>query len=240
MNIYYDFTQPGGFPFDQDVLNDLQNALLEAEGAIAALAGPLAILSGCVVDGGAAGNGIVAINGVIMPFIGGAITANVVVVQTPTDLTYQDGSEPPSKTTQYATFGDEGEILWADFVSVSPEGMVADINTLNAAVAEIDDEITDLQTNWLKRLASGTLHLGDIDPLPAGYGQTFEIEFDEELADTNYLVMMELSINSGTTLENDVDEPVIVSKSTSGFSFCIHEASAETQDLNFTYVVVGL
>ena len=118
MNVKYDFTRTGGFPLDQGVLNDLQKGILEAEGALAALLGPLAIISGCAVTGGSAANGIVAVNGEILPFVGGVLGAKVIVVEADTNLTYFDASTPPSNITRYATFGDDGvqNNPWVNFI----------------------------------------------------------------------------------------------------------------------------
>lgn len=125
MNVKYDFTQTGGFPLDQNVLNDLQNGILEAEGALASVLGPLAIVSGCVVTGGSASNGVVAINGEILPFVGGVINAKVIVIENDTPLTYFNASTPATLKTRYATFGDDGvqNNPWANFVRNTAAGM---------------------------------------------------------------------------------------------------------------------
>ena len=59
MNIQYDFTQTGGFPFDQGVLNDEQSGILNVEQALAAALGPLVIVSGCLVTGSTVSAGVV-------------------------------------------------------------------------------------------------------------------------------------------------------------------------------------
>ena len=142
MNVYYDFTETGGFPLDQGVLNDEQNGILLVEAALANLLGPLAIISGCVVTGSTVSAGVVAVNGAIMPFTGGTLGTNVIVVPTPTDLTYFSGSTLPGKITQVAAFGDDGVHFnaWADFVSVTPEGVLADVANvwLTGDVKQID------------------------------------------------------------------------------------------------------
>jgi hypothetical protein len=124
MNIKYNFTDTGGFPLDQNVLNDLQNGILLTEKALANLLGPLAIISGCVVTGGSATNGVVAINGQILPFVGGVIAAKVIIVEVDTDETYFNGAINPSIITRYATFGDDGvqNNPWAAFTSNNGQG----------------------------------------------------------------------------------------------------------------------
>jgi len=106
------------------------------------LLGPLAIISGCVVTGSTVSAGVVAIDGQIMPFTGGTLGTNVIIVQTPTDLTYFSGSTLPSKIAQVAAFGDDGVHFnaWADFVSITPEGVLADVANvwLTGDVKQID------------------------------------------------------------------------------------------------------
>jgi len=137
---------------DQGVLNDEQNGILLVEAALAALLGPLAIISGCVVSGSTVSAGVVAINGAIMPFTGGTLGTNVIVVPTPTDLTYFSGSTLPGKITQVAAFGDDGVHFnaWADFVSVTPEGVIADVAANTAAITVIQD--TYWQTGDVKEI----------------------------------------------------------------------------------------
>jgi len=128
MNNYYNFGLTGGFPLDQNVLNDLQNGILEAEGALASLLGPFAIISGCVNTGGIISNGVVAVNGVIMPFVGGPVQTYVIPISTPTDLTYFSDAVNPSLTAQYATFGTDGGEhvwLWTSFLTIPADGLLA-------------------------------------------------------------------------------------------------------------------
>lgn len=125
MNIKFDFTETGGLPLDQDILNDLQNGTQLTE-KISNVLGSLVILSGCVIAGPNAGNGVVAINGEVLPFVGGTITAKVIIVQTTAALTYFDGIGRPSQITRFATFGDDGvqNNLWINFKSSATEGIL--------------------------------------------------------------------------------------------------------------------
>jgi len=152
MNIYYDFTETGGFPLDQGVLNDGQNGILLVEAALAAALGPLVIISGCVVAGSTVSAGVVALNGVIMPFTGGTLGTNVIPVPTPTGLTYFSGSILPSKITQVAAFGTDGVHVnpWTDFVRLTSEGIPADVAALETAVTVIQD--TYWQTGDVKEI----------------------------------------------------------------------------------------
>lgn len=128
----YDFTQPGGFPFDQGVMAFIQDCITTASKS-AALAGPLAILSGCVVTGGSVGAGFVVIDGEILPFSAGLIEAKVIIVQTGTVIAYEDGTPRTTKFERVARFGTAGgvgEYNWADFKRNTSEGVLARIERL--------------------------------------------------------------------------------------------------------------
>ena len=162
MNIQYNLTETGGFPLDQGVLNDLQKGILETESALANLVGPLVIISGCVVAGLSAGNGILAINGQIFPFVGGVIGPKVIIVETDGDLTYFNGSIFPANITRVAQFGDDGvqNNPWANFVRVTAEGVIADVANIwqTGDVKQIDCTEVYIAANFVS--AGPTLGLG--------------------------------------------------------------------------------
>lgn len=132
-----DFTQTGGFPFDQGTLAFLQESiLLSSKGA--SWGGQLAILSGCDIAGSNAGNGFVSIGGEVLPFVGGLISANVIVIETVTELLYEDNVSRPVQVVRYATFGDDGSEtphLWVNFKRNTSEGVLARLERLERIAA---------------------------------------------------------------------------------------------------------
>lgn len=132
-----DFTQPDGFPFDQSILDFLQDeAILASQSA--SLAGPLAVMSGCVVAGSNAGNGLVFMNNELLAFVGGAIQPNVVIVETVSTLNYIDTGAPKGVVkARYATFGNDGTNvnLWSDFKKNTSEGVLARLDRLERIAA---------------------------------------------------------------------------------------------------------
>lgn len=122
----YDFTQPGGFPFDQGVLQFMQDCISTAA-SVANLSGPMSILSGCVVSGGSVSNGVVVINGEILPFTGGVAQAKVIITEEATALTFEDNVSRTVKYVRTAKFGDNGvsSYLWANFKRNTNEGVLA-------------------------------------------------------------------------------------------------------------------
>jgi hypothetical protein len=244
----YDFTKPGGFPLDQGVMGFLQDCISLASQA-ASLAGPLAILSGCVVAGGSAGNGFVVINGEILPFVGGIIQEFVVINEVDTAVIFQDGSPQVVKKIRTATFGDDSlnEYAWADFQTNTPAGVLARLGTLEAAntanVAAIDtletnsavDEgnIAVLNTTKATKLASGNAPIGN----PAAPGQLYTINFPAPLPNTNYFVACTI-ISNGANPENDLIRAVLIrAKTVNSFTIYLSEPGPLTQDISLDWMV---
>ncbi len=122
----FDFTEPGGFPLDQDVLDVMQGQSdLAAQSAL--LGGKLYILDGAEdIGGGSVNAGIVVIAGEILPFDGGVVQPKVIVVETPVGLTYEDGITKPTQKQRKAIYGDDGvqNNVWANFKRNNPDNGV--------------------------------------------------------------------------------------------------------------------
>lgn len=120
-----DFTQTGGFPLDQDVLDVMQDqSNLAAKAAL--LGGSLYIVEGAVQTGSNVTPGTVVINGELLPFDGGVATTKVIITETSVNLTYEDGTARPSQKERKAVFGDDGvqNNLWANFRRNTPNNGV--------------------------------------------------------------------------------------------------------------------
>ena len=115
------FNSPGGFPFDTQTLDFMQQsyALFNQLGYIA---GDKAIITGCVQQSGRQiSDGVVFINGELLPFRGGTMQPTVIIVEEVTNMTYQDGTTHPVEKVRYATFGTgQGALDWSDFKRVFP------------------------------------------------------------------------------------------------------------------------
>ncbi|MRG45490.1 hypothetical protein GFS24_10210 [Chitinophaga sp. SYP-B3965] len=134
-----DFTQPGGFPLDQDVLAFLQNNITLAS-APATLGGDYCILSGCADDGSSVANGVVAIMGEVLPFVGGAKQAKVIIVENAQGLTFEDGITKQVQYTRYACFGDDGVTahIWPYFKRNKDGGVLSRLESLEALNERLD------------------------------------------------------------------------------------------------------
>ena len=109
------FDNTGGFPLGAYTLDFMQKSyqLLNALGNIA---GNLSVLSGCEEVGRSITDGVVYIDGEVLPFKGAPISEKVIIVETPQKRIFKDGVEKAVEYTRYATFGNSiNGHLWADF-----------------------------------------------------------------------------------------------------------------------------
>ena len=109
------FENTGGFPLGTYTLDFMQKSyqLLNTLGNIA---GNLSILSGCEEVGRSITDGVVYIDGEVLPFKGAPISEKVIIVEAPQKRIFKDGVEKAVEFTRYATFGNSiNGRLWADF-----------------------------------------------------------------------------------------------------------------------------
>ena len=109
------FDNTGGFPLGTYTLDFMQQSyqLLNALGNIA---GNLSILSGCEQAGRSITDGVVYINGEVLPFKGAPISEKVIIVESSQKRIFKDGVEKAVEYSRYATFGNSTSgHLWADF-----------------------------------------------------------------------------------------------------------------------------
>jgi len=118
------FEQTGGFPLETNTFSFLQSAYGSLAG-LAGLGGQNYILNGCEVAGGNIANGTVVINGEVLPFTGGAKLARVVIEETVTEKTFEDGISKPVYTTRVAKMAATGGVL--DFDSLKRVSNLLDI-----------------------------------------------------------------------------------------------------------------
>jgi hypothetical protein len=114
MNKRIDLTQIGGFPFTQEILDFMQVSYREAFKGIASLCGNKTILTGVVDNGVTITSGWISYNGELIPFIGGATGADVVVEETSVDLTFEDAVDRPVLFTKVAYIGGPATFPFSD------------------------------------------------------------------------------------------------------------------------------
>lgn len=141
--------QTGGFPLETDAIAAMQTAY-GLFNALGAMAGELAIISGCKITGASVGDGTVYINGEVLDFKGGTIAANVIIKEDTENRVFEDGQSKPVYKTRYATFGSATtSYLWDDFQRFLP--------------------LLELQRRILPPLTNPQLYSGSINSIPDGW-----------------------------------------------------------------------
>jgi hypothetical protein len=117
MNQRFDFTKLGGFPLTQDVLATMQDSYRNSLAALALMIGDKVIVSGMSESGGSVTDGWIAINGELMPFVGGTIGTGDCIIETiASNLTFQDGNSKEVKYIKQARFGSPAAFNYNDLL----------------------------------------------------------------------------------------------------------------------------
>jgi microcystin-dependent protein len=120
MNKRIDFSFLGGFPFDENTLAFMQDSYRGALGALAKLCGDKTILAGVEVNGGNVTAGWISYNGELIPFIGGAVAAQVKITETKTPATFEDNSVHDVEYVKVAELVAVGDFIFADLQRIAP------------------------------------------------------------------------------------------------------------------------
>ncbi|MGV1019289.1 hypothetical protein ACTS9V_06555 [Empedobacter falsenii] len=168
--------QTGGFPFETDTLNAMQNAY-DIFNSLGNIIAPLAIVKGCEVVGTTVANGIVYIDGEVLEFRGGQAGATVIVKEETKAKNFENGENKIVYRTRFATFGSSVQTTnynWTDFHrSISNK----DISKRLVHVGFIQDFYGDLEkipAGWF--LCDGTNGTPDLRGM-------FIVGYDPENAD---------------------------------------------------------
>jgi hypothetical protein len=98
--ILYDKT--GGFPFDQQTLEFMQDAYTKVATGLGLIYGNNIILSGVEDQGANYSDGWVAVGGEVLPFVGGLKASKIVVEETTEAVTFEDTNEHAVEVTRVA------------------------------------------------------------------------------------------------------------------------------------------
>lgn len=111
------FLAKDNFPVSTYTYDQVQN-MAHMAGKLAILGGQNYILSGCVVAGNTVSEGLIVINGEILPFKGGEVKDKVSIQVVKEDDHYAGVNYPEAYIHRSAIFSDAGEYNWSDFAQV--------------------------------------------------------------------------------------------------------------------------
>jgi hypothetical protein len=112
-------TQLEGILFTQDLIEFMQSSYRDAIAALSVALGDYVIITGVELQAGNYTNGWVAINGELLPFIGGAPTAQIIIEEVVTQELYGDGNNKDAYYVRTAKLGNTGGTALASFVRLS-------------------------------------------------------------------------------------------------------------------------
>ena len=138
MNRRIDFTQLGCFPISQNSLAFLQQSFRDAFAGLAAYFGDYVILSGVADLGANYGDGWMAINGELVPFVGGTKASNVVITESVASKLFADGNTKNVWYTRTASCASSGGTPFTSFTRLS--GAKNDQLNLTAEVMRVQME----------------------------------------------------------------------------------------------------
>jgi hypothetical protein len=191
------YTNLGGLPLTQNQLDFLQSSYANPLTALGNFIGDKSIISGVDIVAGNASNGYVVINGELLPFIGGPVGAEVVIVENITQELFDDGITKDVYKDRYATFGSPGiafnifsklDTLKNMFYSLCPidsvvnyEGLVADlppnwvVHVLSKGRVIVGQDITDADFAAIGQTGGEKKHTQTVPEMPAHTHNVSEI-----------------------------------------------------------------
>lgn len=167
------FTHDAGFPLDVATLGYMQEAY-RIFNNLGYLAGNFVIISGCEKTGNSVSNGIVFVNGEVLPFKGGTEGASVFIKEDITEGTFEDGFLREMEQTRYVTFGissPEKTFEWANFKKVKNNAQLDDDKTEKTTTNELLKRIEKLEKQK-SAIPIGMIALWGkpaSEPLPTGW-----------------------------------------------------------------------
>lgn len=160
MNKRLDLTQLEGLGFTQDMLDFMQTCYRDAFAALALHFGDLVIISGVTVAGGNYTDGWVAINGELLPFVGGLIAPNIIIEEITAQEGFADGINRTVYFTRRAKLANSGGNPFVNFVRLKTT------KTITTELAQALLDIVSSNSNANNRVAkagdamTGALSMG--------------------------------------------------------------------------------
>lgn len=163
------FNQTGGFPLSTNILNAMQEAY-SVFNSLGHLAGQYAIISGCDEVGNNISDGVIFINGEIVPFKGGSKATTIFIKEDTESRIFEDGATRPVIFKRYASFGSstpDKTYQWAEFQRIDNLlKLKGDLQTHSHNWKAIRDKPTAFPPS------EHTHNWGDIENAPKAYPPT--------------------------------------------------------------------
>jgi hypothetical protein len=218
-------TNIGGLPFDQQVLEFMQDGYSKPLGALAALCGDKTIVTGVELVGGNITAGWISYQGELIPFIGAAPAARVQITEQIISYVFEDNNSYSVETRRFAELVAVGGQF--DFVDLQPLSTIiankADLDTAVAKLALITHTVTHMQFGVV---------VGDI------VADKLVIISIPDQGTNQYMVNGNLISNSPSwNTDNDVTL-IYKNKTATSFQIAMREVDfVEVQNLTFDFTI---
>lgn len=224
-----DLTNVGGFPFDEDALDFMQQAYLAALSAIARLVGNKVILYGVEVASGSVSSGWISYNGELIKFIGGTATSSVVINDTGTDATFEDDVVHTVFYSKSATCAVSGDFDFDDFVRLPTlASLFNTVTTHTHSYASLTGKPYSLISY------SGSFAIGNPDT-----DSIYTVTIPDQ-GGTDYKVIATMvGLSSSHSTDNDISFIIYnPTKTATTFQVSVREYNAVSQNLRLDYIII--
>ncbi len=142
-----DFSIKTGWPASASTWQFMQEQMLQLQ-LLSLLGGNNYIVSGCIVTGSNVSNGVVVINGEVMPLVGGSVQPTVTVNEVGTSRAFKDGVPRGYYKNRFASFGlGTTNYTWADFERNDPSnGVLKRLRLAEQLLTSVGSAITGINT----------------------------------------------------------------------------------------------
>lgn len=170
------FNQSVGFPFETNILDDMQTSY-SIFNALGTIVGDFAIIMGCDTVGTTITNGVVFINGELLEFRGGVAQSNVIIVEEKQALEFEDGNAHDVVSIRYATFGSATtQWAWSTFKKGFETKNIPDALLTKedkTTVAALIGRIEVLERRPASNIPVGLIAIWDrpADQIPSGWAE---------------------------------------------------------------------
>jgi microcystin-dependent protein len=167
-----DFTNINGLPFDQDLLDFMQQAYVTGMAALASMVGELSIISGVAIAGGNVTSGYVSIAGEVIPFVAGPYFDKVEIVTTVTDLPFEDTQLRPVLSEKVARCAAIGDYDFTSFKRVRTLSLLQEFLVPTGSILPFGGALDKVPSGWL-HVNGQVLNIADYSSLFSVIGNTY-------------------------------------------------------------------
>jgi hypothetical protein len=256
VNKRIDYQNNGGFPATQFMTNWMQDSYRNALMALASFIGPMVILSGVDIAGNVVTNGWLAVNGEMVPFIGGALPDDpqIILVESSESRLFQDNVSHDVYFEKVARFGTPGQFTLNDLkrlgtiqahflnhenpheVTLAQLGFTADDNPLSNLADHLASTVaTKALADMIKVIGVGEFNIGDVPPGDPNWTINHDLNIQG-----NYIVVGSYRSNANYAANNKLPVPVFFNTQPNSFQISLQEISGEVQNINFVYAIIKL